>query len=145
MVAEVKEEMRSDIYEQNGTLFKITGFKNGNAYPMSIRTARWALTIVPGAYVSDRNGKKVTDKKLMAYVGAGQLSVDREVLKSADNFRADSEKPVSIDEAAGIGSNKAAEEPTVDKAGTEPKLDGPATSSDEKKSGGLKFGKMKDK
>ena len=134
VVEEKKDGLGQDVYELNGTLYKITGFKNGNAYPMSIRTARWSLTINPGQYIVDREGKKATDKKLLSYVGAGRLSVDREVVRSADNFRADSEK-TAAPETTEDGSDGAVKEPAV--------ADG-ESSGDGKKAGSLKFNKMKE-
>jgi len=97
MVEAVKQiAEREDIVvdQQSGTTYRITGFRNANKYPMSIRTAAWALTVDPDSYVLDREGNKVVTKKLMSYVGPGKLSVDREVVKSVDNFLRDAEEPI---------------------------------------------------
>lgn len=111
-------EDREDVIVDHGTgtVYRITGYKNANKYPMSIRTAGWALTVGPDTYVLDRNGNKVTTKKLMSYVGPGQLSVDREVVKSVENFLRDGEESVQTQEfgVPVAGETKEVEQPTQD-------------------------------
>ncbi len=88
-MVDMKElEKQEDVFidGSSGTAYKITGFRNANKYPMSIRTAAWSMTVNPESYVEDRNGNKITTKKLMPYVGPGRLSVEREVVKSVQNF-----------------------------------------------------------
>lgn len=106
MVEDARSEAlaRDDVIEQNGTLFRITAYRNANKYPMSIRTAAWSLTVEPETIVVDRNNNNVTTKKLLSYVGPGQLSVDKEVISSLDNFlRGDETTDAEITEEKGKG------------------------------------------
>lgn len=149
--AELKklEEREDVVVDQNsGTVYRITGYRNANKYPMSIRTAAWALTIDPDSYVLDRNGNKVTTKKLMSYVGPGQLSVDREVVKSIDNFLRDVEEPVQNQEIGVKVAGKAAPkesvvEPVEADVEASDETAQPETQPDDKPKAGLKFNKMK--
>jgi len=138
---------REDIMvdQQSGTTYRITGFRNANKYPMSIRTAAWALTVDPDSYVLDREGNKVVTKKLMSYVGPGKLSVDREVVKSVDNFLRDAEEPIQNQKIGVDVAGKA--EAVVDEAEADAEASDETkeaeTQPDDKPKSGLNFKSVK--
>jgi len=70
-----EEETQSASSKKN---LVITGYRNTNAYPISVRSGNKSFALNPGQWLKNRAGERVTSKDFMAYVGPGKLSVTRE-------------------------------------------------------------------
>ena len=73
----------------------IRGYVNRNKFPVSIRTAKFSVGVLPGQYLKDGNGNKVTDPKFLQFTRKGGLSVDRYI-------EDDSEKTQKVEKSEAV-------------------------------------------